>query len=488
MGKGLGKPLIACFCLIILMIVVIVGVSIRGFNVVYSNSHLVVSDVLPLRNTSSGIKINLLTLETSLRGYLLSQDQDYVSTCTSAKQQLGENLARMTKFTTGLPELKKLIMELKPQVNSLIEYFDNEMFLIDSGGRWKAYNDAKSGKVLMDNINVTINQINENIENYSKEKIYNSENTKNDVTDILISVSIVVFLLIIAITAMVAEIITENINHNLKQNMSLEKTIKDQEEFYANISHELKTPLNVILSTIQLLDMYNKNDTKLDSSNMNRYFNIMKQNCFRLSRLSNNLIDISKIEAGYVELNLDNLDIVSTIEDITQSVVDYGSAKGISLIFDTNVEEKLMAFDADKIERIMLNLLSNAFKFTNPGDEINVYVKDHENHVSVSVKDTGIGIPEDKLEIVFDRFKQVDKSLKRNTEGSGIGLALTKSLISMHGGTISVNSKLGEGSEFVFELPVKLIDTIPNDLHNLRRNTDTDIEKITIEFSDIYFD
>jgi signal transduction histidine kinase len=146
----------------------------------------------------------------------------------------------------------------------------------------------------------------------------------------------------------------------------------------------------------------------------------------------------------------------------------------------------VMAVDPDKIERIMLNLLSNAVKFTNPGGEIIVNLYERNESLCISVKDSGIGIPGDKLGVIFDRFMQVDKSLTRSREGSGIGLALVKSLVQLHDGCISVNSIEGEGSEFIIELPVKLIPENQNPYHDESKVENSIIERIHIEFSDIY--
>jgi signal transduction histidine kinase len=175
---------------------------------------------------------------------------------------------------------------------------------------------------------------------------------------------------------------------------------------------------------------------------------------------------------------------VSIVEDITLSVADYIKSKGVNIIFDTDVEERFMAVDCDKIERIILNLLSNAVKFTNSGDDIFVLVKDEEESVKISVKDTGVGIPEDKLKIIFDRFGQVEKTLTRNKEGTGIGLSLVKTLVEIHGGSISVNSKLGEGSEFIVELPVTLVEEKEEDMCSPYYSSKVD--NILVEFSDIY--
>ena len=202
----------------------------------------------------------------------------------------------------------------------------------------------------------------------------------------------------------------------------------------------------------------------------------MKQNCYRLLRLINNLIDISKIDSGFLNPNLKNYNIVSVVEDITLSVAEYIQDKGVEVIFDTNVEEKIIACDPDNIERIILNLLSNAVKFTNAGDQITVEVMDNEDYIEISVKDTGIGIPEDKLKVIFERFRQVDNSLSRSHEGSGIGLSLVKALVDMHDGSINVNSNLGEGTEFIIKLPARKTDE-SNDVEknmiyqdNIRKN------------------
>ncbi|KAF5046243.1 Adaptive-response sensory-kinase SasA [anaerobic digester metagenome] len=214
-----------------------------------------------------------------------------------------------------------------------------------------------------------------------------------------------------------------------------------------------------------------------------RYLKIMKQNTFRLIRLINNLIDISKYDSKYLKLDMHNHDIVKIAEDISVSVSENFKSKGVKIIFDTDTEEKVMAVDEDKLERILLNLLSNAVKFTNNGGEIMVNVEDHEDFVRISVKDTGIGIPKDKLDVIFDRFCQVDRSLTRNREGSGIGLSLVKTLVEMHGGKIMVNSTVGEGSEFIFDLPVIVLDEkqVSDAIFY-----DSKIDKINIEFSDIY--
>ncbi len=252
-------------------------------------------------------------------------------------------------------------------------------------------------------------------------------------------------------------------------------------EFFSNLSHELKTPLNLIFATTQLLELNLKNHP-----NTHKSIQILRQNCYRMLRLVNNLIDITKLDAGYFELELQNCNIISIVEDITLSVSEYVESKNISLLFDTNIEEKIMAIDPHSMERIILNLLSNAVKFTSSGDSIFVNMQDKGNYIIISVKDSGIGIPEDKVKVIFDRFRQVDKSLTRNHEGSGIGLSLVHSLVNMYGGSLRVESEYGHGSEFIITLPVKVLDGDNLKNYDLSYMENNHIEKISIEFSDIY--
>ncbi|HID0769094.1 TPA: ATP-binding protein [Clostridium botulinum] len=265
----------------------------------------------------------------------------------------------------------------------------------------------------------------------------------------------------------------------LNESREYNKLITD---FLANISHELKTPLNVIFTAVQILDLYKKDAESYDKKE--QYIKVIKQNCYRLMRLINNLLDTTKLDSGYLKLNLVNCNIVNLVEEITLSVVYYAESKNINIIFDTDVEEKIMAVDPDKIERIVLNLLSNAIKFTGSGGNIYVTVKDFEDNIIISVKDTGIGIPEDKIENIFDRFVQVDKTLRRNKEGSGIGLYLVKSFVNMHEGTIDIQSEIGKGSEFIINIPVKLVKEDLEKENNVFYSPSK--EYVDMEFADIY--
>ena len=251
----------------------------------------------------------------------------------------------------------------------------------------------------------------------------------------------------------------ENIVKEFKEKEEKFEYDKLKTEFFANISHEFKTPLNILMGAMQLLELYASNGTIIDPHlKLDKYLKTMKQNALRLLRLINNIIDLTKIDSDYFYVELHNYDIVEIIEGVIQSINLYAKVKSVNIIFEKKIKEQVMAIDADKIERILLNLLSNALKFTDKNGNIEVEVGTRENLVYISVKDDGIGIQEDKLEVIFQRFRQVDKSFTRNREGSGIGLSLVKSLVEMHKGNIIVKSEYGKGSEFIVELPIVTLD------------------------------
>ena len=268
-----------------------------------------------------------------------------------------------------------------------------------------------------------------------------------------------------------------------KANKKIEEAEKIRTEFFANVSHELKTHLNIIYTAQQMIEITTKNDNYKNEKFL-KYMQMSKQNTNRLHRLISNLIDITKIDSASFKIKKINVDIVKIVEDITLSAACYIESQGISLTFDTDVEELIIACDPDSIERIILNLLSNAIKFTERGGDIFVDIKSTAKDVSISVKDTGIGIPKEMKEKIFERFAQVDKSTYRKKEGSGIGLSLVKSLVELQGGSISIDSELNKGSIFTVKLPVVRVEA--SESIQPQSAVDTNIEKIKVEFSDIY--
>ena len=181
---------------------------------------------------------------------------------------------------------------------------------------------------------------------------------------------------------------------------------------------------------------------------------IMNRNCNRLLSLINNLIDYTKIENNSYIIDKQMVDIVYLVEETVFDMKVYLEEKGLQLIFDTVIEEKIITCDKLDIERCIINLVSNAIKFTPTGGLIEVLVQDLNDKVKITVKDNGIGISEENQKIIFDRFNQVVDESSEQKGGSGLGLTITRQLITLHGGEIYVNCKVGLGSEFIIILPV----------------------------------
>lgn len=218
--------------------------------------------------------------------------------------------------------------------------------------------------------------------------------------------------------------------------------------FFANISHEFRTPLTLILSPLrQMIDGSFKADRQ-------KYYRIMERNGRRLLRLVNQLLDLSRLEGGRMQLEVAKGDLSAFVRAIAFSFESLAIRKQVELVIDGADEPREAWFDPDKMEKILSNLLSNAFKFTPDGGAVSVHLESDENaQVILRVSDTGIGIPPEQLPRIFDRFYSVGQNEKDLT-GTGIGLALTKELVELHHGRIEVESQAGQGAVFTVRFPI----------------------------------
>ena len=249
------------------------------------------------------------------------------------------------------------------------------------------------------------------------------------------------------------EILVKERTRKLAQaNEQLQQMDRAKSRFFANISHEFRTPLTLILAPVESIwnGAYGESISK-----SNAVFQSIMQNGARLLRLINNLLDFSKIEAGRMAAKKQRTDIVKLLEYYTSSVQSGFESKGLQISFTDNSGGLIAFIDRDLMEKAIMNLLSNAFKFTPAGGEIFIQLdKIDAARFAVSVKDTGIGVTSDKLDTIFQRFSQADESTSRKYEGTGIGLSLTREIAELHGGTVTVNSAPGEGSVFTMTLDI----------------------------------
>jgi len=222
--------------------------------------------------------------------------------------------------------------------------------------------------------------------------------------------------------------------------------------FFANISHEFRTPLTLILGPLE-----NLRSGRFEG-HPDKQYGIMQRNAQRLLRLINQLLDLSKLEAGKLTLEASRGNLVSFVKGIVYSFESLAERKEMALHFEAGSEEIVVYFDRDKMEKIITNLLSNAFKFTPEGGKISVAIATKDGGVQpnasaefvrIIVSDTGKGISSEKLPHIFERFYQAGDSYTKDQQGSGIGLALTRELVELHKGEIQVTSEIGKGTEFV---------------------------------------
>ena len=249
---------------------------------------------------------------------------------------------------------------------------------------------------------------------------------------------------------------TKKINNQLEENKRLSKEIIDKEKFknnfFVNLSHELRTPINVISATVQLVSSLISSRT-MTYEKAYEYIDIINKNCGNLLKIINDIIDTSKIETGHYIINKENNDIVYVVEEAALNMKKFIEEKGISLIIDPYIEEKIISFDSTEIERVVINLLANAVKFTPEGGEIIVFIKEVNNYIEITVEDNGIGISKEDQEFIFKRFSQVEGTGTKKASSSGIGLTLVKYIVELHNGYVRLESEPNKGSKFTVGLP-----------------------------------
>jgi signal transduction histidine kinase len=250
-----------------------------------------------------------------------------------------------------------------------------------------------------------------------------------------------------------AVIAVENVRlfHEIQEKTrELEAANRHKDEFLASMSHELRTPLNAVIgfSEVLLERMFGELNDKQEE-----YLGDILASGRHLLSLINDILDLAKIEAGRMELDLEDFDLAQAIDNAVVLVRERATRKG--LVLETALAPALGEVRADqrKIKQVLLNLLSNAVKFTPEGGRVEVRAARADDHVEVSVSDTGIGIAVEDQETVFEEFRQVGTDYAKKHEGTGLGLTLSRKFVELHGGRIAVKSRLGEGSTFTFTLP-----------------------------------
>ncbi|MEA2668729.1 MAG: hypothetical protein QOJ33_1663, partial [Chloroflexota bacterium] len=236
----------------------------------------------------------------------------------------------------------------------------------------------------------------------------------------------------------------------LQINRQLEQSNRYKSEFLANMSHELRTPLNAVLGFSEILLDATMNLTSGERTEFLRNIHSSGQH---LLGLINDILDLAKIEAGKMELHAEEMPVAEALQEVTSILEPMARQQGLQLIMAGLADVGVIKADRSKFKQVLYNLLSNAVKFTPPPGQITVTVKDSPEQLTVSVHDTGIGMKEEDLPKLFREFEQIDGSYTRRYQGTGLGLALCRRFVEMHGGRIWAESHFGKGSTFTFTIP-----------------------------------
>ena len=387
----------------------------------------------------------------------------------------------LISIVIDITELENTIMNIEQSEKTyklLLQTLPEGIVIVNPTTKKHIYRNEASIRMLK---TIGLEKLNESIKTYLKEENYGNFRrfTIDKLNNIDISLAIVKReeegSLIVVFRMLDCEFKSIQLEKELNR---IKEKNKFKTEFLSNVAYDIKKPINKIFETNNNLI---ENKGKYNSENINNHTRLVKQNCYRLIRLLSNVEYVSRIDNGTCTLELRKCDIVKLVENIVKISKTYTDKKGIDISFKSEVNKKILSLDIDKVEKIILNILSNAIKFTDTGGRIDINLYMENEQVCISIKDTGIGIPKDKTEVIFENFEQLDTTLSRGCEGTGMGLSVVKKLANLNNIKINVESELNKGSEFIITLPnnivsknIKLQDKFAQD------------EKIDIEFSDIY--
>ena len=387
----------------------------------------------------------------------------------------------LISIVIDITELENTIMNIEQSEKTyklLLQTLPEGIVIVNPTTKKHIYRNEASIRMLK---TIGLEKLNESIKTYLKEENYGNFRrfTIDKLNNVDISLAIVKReeegSLIVVFRMLDCEFKSIQLEKELNR---IKEKNKFKTEFLSNVAYDIKKPINKIFETNNNLI---ENKGKYNSENINNHTRLVKQNCYRLIRLLSNVEYVSRIDNGTCTLELRKCDIVKLVENIVKISKTYTDKKGIDISFKSEVNKKILSLDIDKVEKIILNILSNAIKFTDTGGKIDINLYMHNEQVCISIKDTGIGIPKDKTEVIFENSEQLDTTLSRGCEGTGMGLSVVKKLANLNNIKINVESELNKGSEFIITLPnnivsknIKLQDKFAQD------------EKIDIEFSDIY--
>ena len=349
-------------------------------------------------------------------------------------------------------ELKTNITALsdeKEKLESILRYMTDGVMAFDRNGTVLHINKAAARMLGIDeNDAITFDEFFKPLVSVTVEEVY-FKNTSGISRDLKLGdKNLQVFFVLTGLDKSLKH--QSNIIAVIHDNTELEKLEMNRREFVANVSHELKTPLTTVKSYAETL----LSADGIPKETENSFLQIIVAEADRMNRLVYDLLLLSKLNYNDNRPERDPVDIRALIGDILRRMHLAMEEKNQTLSFSIPENIPKVCGSRDKLEQVFVNIISNAVKYTDEGGNITIYAGEMYGYVFVKVIDTGMGIPEEDLPYIFDRFYRVDKARSRAAGGTGLGLAIAKEIIEAHGGKISVTSKVGEGTEFTLNLPV----------------------------------
>ncbi|MCK4545068.1 HAMP domain-containing protein, partial [candidate division WOR-3 bacterium] len=353
----------------------------------------------------------------------------------------GELKDLASNFNNMIEKLKNLvdnISEQKDIMNTVIESIDEGIILINAKGRIKIANSAF--KKIINNDDIIGKNYWELLMSYELNNLMDKFKKGKEPISNKIQINNKYFIVNISLIER-----TDDILISLFNITDMEKTYIMKRDFIANVSHELRTPLTSIKGFIETLE------EEVDSNNI-RYVDIIKKHTERMIRVVNDLQILSKFEALENKIKLEKVDLKNIANNVILILRKKAERKGLELRVE--IDDDVTSIDGDEfeIEQMLINLIENAIKYTEKGF-IKLDIGDENNRINIEVSDTGIGIPDNDIDRIFERFYVVDKSRSRETGGTGLGLSIVKHIINSHNGDIMVYSKVGQGTKFVIHIP-----------------------------------
>lgn len=449
--KAQTKLIIIGSFLISVVLIVLIAITADRYMKRMSKNNSELYDSYRISELMKTFRTNIIVFENKQQGYVVTGDPRFMETIRQKETEIRANLQSMEKYFTDKPE-QPIFRRLKELTNQQLSGAKDLSH--NTQGIPQPENEAHAGLKNVDEINATIDEINESLGKTTQTLINNNiEYVQASKSWGLLEIAVGVLAAAIAIIILLRDINLRNqLEHELrKAKKQADNNALMKEQFMANMSHEIRTPMNAILGFAGLMQK-----TRLDNT-QSEYVSAIKTSGSNLLNIINDILDFSKIEAGKLHIEKISFDLLNLIGSLKLMFEEKAEEKRIGLLVDMDKRVPQFIYgDPTRLTQVLVNLLSNAVKFTHKG-QVQLFVEPEEINnervkLSFRVKDSGVGIPAAKHKDVFERFNQGNADTTRLYGGTGLGLSIVKSLVEMQDGDISFTSKENEGTEFKFSI------------------------------------